>query len=689
MDEQAYLEPGFDPAGLTMPRLRSILVAHNINYPSSAKKGQLVDLFNQHVLPQARKIRTANARVKRTSRGIEDVPSSQATADGEDDEEDETMRAPPPPASTRSSRRTTRASTLEPIDVAPTPRSGRHSTAPPEDTPRRASSKHARNVEELPEEPELPRRASKKLRPTATVVKDEDGDGGSPFSAENVFQSGSSPPPAQSSRSRDTERRRTAATPLAKDANRDADRQRSRDRRRRTAESIRVVKEQAGSSIVPTRRTFDMPASRGRQQQQQIDPTEEFTPEEHQELVRAEQTGELVPTARRTKRAPNNTARVAPLAIITALLAGLGTVWRQEKVDVGYCGVGRPTTELAGVQIPDWADFIRPQCEPCPPHAYCGEKLETVCEHDFVLTPHPLSLGGALPLPPSCEPDSAKARKVNMVKERAVEQLRERNAQYECGDVAKPNVKETDLKNLVGASKRKSMSNEEFEDLWAAAIPEIHSAEEIVSGLDGSHFTLRSTSLARLPLTCAIRRSVRETARQYLWQLVALLLVLSGGSYGRHRITSGRDTESRAKQLASQALERLSTQAALHAWDSDAYAENYIAVAQLRDDVLREEFSASRRKALWEKVSRKVEGNSNVRPMVREGRSGDVGRVWEWVGAVGMIEGTPGTTPGTGVSRRKSGNRVSFGGVTQERLIEPREESETSLGKWEEGRKYY
>ncbi len=473
MDEQAYLEPGFDPGSLTMPRLRSILVAHNVNYPSSAKKSQLVEIFNDTVLPQARSIRTANARVKRTSRGIEDVPKSQGTTESDEEEEE---RRPPPPASTRSSRRTTRARTDELPDVAPTPRSGRHSTAPPQDTPRRASSKHARPAD-VQEEPETARRMSKKVRPSATVLKDDEGEGGSPFSAENVFQSGSSPPPPVP-RSRDTERRRTTTT-----TNRDVERRRSHDRRRQS-ENVRPVKGQTDGAVVPSRKTFEMPAARMKQQEE-VEPTEEFTPDEHQELINIEQRGALVPTSRRNKRPSSSTVKLAPLAIITALLGGLGTVWRQEKIDVGYCGVGRPTMELAGTPIPGWADFMRPQCEPCPPHAYCGEKLETVCEQDFVLTSHPLSLGGAIPLPPSCEPDSEKARKVSMVKERAVEQLRERNAQYECGEATKAEVKETELKKLISASKRKSMSNEEFEDLWAAAIPEIQGADEVVSGTDG------------------------------------------------------------------------------------------------------------------------------------------------------------------------------------------------------------
>lgn len=204
--------------------------------------------------------------------------------------------------------------------------------------------------------------------------------------------------------------------------------------------------------------------------------------------------------------------------------------------------------------------------------------------------------------------------------------------------------------------------------------------------------------MASVPLSCAIRRHLRQTLRQYFWQLVAFLSLLSTGAYGRHRITSGRETERRAKQLASLALEKLGIQASLHAQEPDVYQENYISMAQLRDDVLRDEFSASRRKKLWEKVQKKVEGNANVRPMVREGRTGDVGRVWEWVGAVGMLESPQGAETG---NRRKSGRRVSFAG-SNFRSLEPRDEldesplvqtttqrSDLPTQRWEESRKYY
>lgn len=166
-----------------------------------------------------------------------------------------------------------------------------------------------------------------------------------------------------------------------------------------------------------------------------------------------------------------------------------------------------------------------------------------------------------------------------------------------------------------------------------------------------------------------------------------MLFAATGTAYTRHRITSGREEEERAKQLASMALQKLSLQASLHASEPDVFGEDYVSVAQLRDDVLRDEFSATRRKKLWAKVQQKVEHNSNVRPIVRESRSGDVGRTWQWVGAVGRLESPDNSS--VIENRRKSG-RVSFGG---ERWIEPEGErsySEMSeVSRWKEGGQYY
>ena len=470
MDEQAYLEPGFDPNTFTVPQLRSILVAHSVNYPSSAKKKELIDLFNENVVPQAKKLRAASLRVKRTSRGIVDVPSSQAA----EDEEQELL--PPRSTGRKSVGRTTRARTEEAQEVPSTSRSTRHSTAPPEATPRRASSKHARIVEEEDVEPEPKRPASRKSRPSVAtpLIKNEEVEDSSNFSSENVFQAGSSP-------EGQTDRRRTTS------AGRDVDRRRSnvtKDVRRRT-EEVKPARQQLDGAVVPTRRTFEMPVSA--MKKQEVEPSEEFTPEEAQELVRAEQAGEIVQVQPRARRNTSKTAQTGVSAVILALLAGIGTLWSQEKFQVGYCGIGEHSRQIAGVEVPEWADMIRPNCEICPPHAICNENLATICEPGFVLTPHPLSLNGYLPVPPTCEPDSARAKRVNNAKQSVVEVLRKQNANYECGEAEKPEIREEELKTAFKTRARsaKKMTNEEFEDLWNSAIGEVRAADEISVGRDG------------------------------------------------------------------------------------------------------------------------------------------------------------------------------------------------------------
>lgn len=167
-----------------------------------------------------------------------------------------------------------------------------------------------------------------------------------------------------------------------------------------------------------------------------------------------------------------------------------------------------------------------------------------------------------------------------------------------------------------------------------------------------------------------------------------LILLSSSGVYGRYKLLENRSTDAKAKDLAGLALRKLSEQASLHVAEPERWEEGYISVAQLRDDVLREEFSATRRKKIWEKVQKKVEGNANVRPMVREGRSGDVGRVWEWVGAVGAIEAPP-------TDRRRSS--YFDGGMStpdDRRLLEhDSRSSRQSFGgkvvRWQEPQQYY
>jgi len=70
MEEDEYLQPNFDPTTLRVADLRRILLFHDVDFPSSAKKGQLVNLFLDNITPKAKGILQTKSRVRPSSRGI-------------------------------------------------------------------------------------------------------------------------------------------------------------------------------------------------------------------------------------------------------------------------------------------------------------------------------------------------------------------------------------------------------------------------------------------------------------------------------------------------------------------------------------------------------------------------------------------------------------------------------------------
>lgn len=494
-DSLDYLQSGFEPSSLTVPRLRSILVSHDIPYPSGAKKPQLIEIFTENVLPQSRKILNARARARRTSKGITDAGSSRESTVPDEEE----LIPPPPTPRTRSTRKPSARAKAEESesDAAPAARS------PIKKTPR-ASSKHARTSDtetgtDFDGVKRTVRKSRKSEAPTpapAPRVKEEIYDDGagvsrreSAFTYDNPFQSGSSPLSDVRSPSGERRRKSLGSKDLAK-------RRVSTTIRRRTD----VPKAEDGIRP-PTSATFEIPVSElnGMKDVDEngVEASEEFTPEAQLELAREQSaSGGLGP--RRPKRKQAGKIGIAgPIwMVLLALLGGYATWYRQEKIAVGYCGVGRDSTQIipAGVQVPDWAKvLVEPECEPCPQHAYCSANLETHCEADFVLKPHPLALGGLVPLTPTCEPDGEKVRRVKAVADRAVEELRERRAKWECGDlvdeagVPEPTVEidAEELKKEVSKKRRKGMGEAEFEELWAGAIGEIEGRDEVASTTDG------------------------------------------------------------------------------------------------------------------------------------------------------------------------------------------------------------
>lgn len=522
LDDLDYLAPGFDLTSLTVPRLRAILVSHDVSYPSSAKKAQLISIFEQEVLPKAKKLLRDRERVRRTSAGITDMSSqsnSDANGDAGDDDRYDRDSIPPPPqtpsvASTTGgtrrgrSRPSTRASTVDTEDSAallqPTPRRrGRpskstrgsagadtmddHNLATPvatEPTPQRRSTaaRKSRKSEAvlLPSYDE----AEEAIEYTPSVAGSRSG---SVFTDENPFQSGSSPTSyEQTPRARTVsgERKRRSTPRVSAESNYVAEHRSKRE----SGRPVRIKQED--DVTTPRRSTFEFPISRLRtaspkleeeseEEAEEEEAGEEFTPDEQLALETAQAESRAV-----TRHRQANISYKLPSIVLLLLLSGFSAWWRQEKVEIGFCGVGKPRWSLANTNVPEWANVLEPQCEPCPPHAYCFENFEVKCEHDFVLQHHPLSLNGLIPIPPECQPDSEKNNRVLSVANKAVEELREQRAKYECGDseeATTPFLSEPELKQAVVNQRRVKMSDSEFDDLWESAIGELVSREEITT----------------------------------------------------------------------------------------------------------------------------------------------------------------------------------------------------------------
>lgn len=120
--------------------------------------------------------------------------------------------------------------------------------------------------------------------------------------------------------------------------------------------------------------------------------------------------------------------------------------WREEKLSAGFCDTNSSVnslvlhrqTSLALPQLPSSlcttlsALHLRPSCTPCPTHGHCEASKFLGCTLDYVPRSSPLRLGGLLPVPPKCVPDTEKLMVVAMQASRASKLLRKRRGEVVC-----------------------------------------------------------------------------------------------------------------------------------------------------------------------------------------------------------------------------------------------------------------
>jgi hypothetical protein len=172
------------------------------------------------------------------------------------------------------------------------------------------------------------------------------------------------------------------------------------------------------------------------------------------------------------------------------------------------------------------------------------------------------------------------------------------------------------------------------------------------------------------------------------------VVILAGIAYVRARIVAYQAATAQIPGLVANTLDRLATQSALK--EDDRVKEAHMSVSGLRDDVLRNVFSVRERERVWNNVRKIVENNSNVRAANREGRGGEVGRTWEWIGPVDFagVAGLDGRRSGVGFSLGGAG-RQSLGAAAEDGAeVTPEANTGTAtqqqgVRQWNEGRHYF
>lgn len=534
----AWLQDDFEHAKLTIAELRRLFLEHNVEFKGGAKKPELVRLFEQELKPKLAQIRrrlaatpekstnpieevgradtvsptkrgpgrprksvapdtpatvkrgpgrprknpiddggappTTATKRKRTKKSAEDATATETEAETADEDVKQLIESP---TKKRSRKPTVKARAPETDDTAddsetPAPRSTkRKSAAADAESPKKvktASPRKSRAVKVEVAEPESePEPAAKIETPIAKEAKH------SRFSTDNPFQSGSTPT---------SSKRRHTAVPTSEQKLPPPEKT-----PRRKSEYVPAV-ESDTERKTPLRNKF-MPAvgqmraspafqSAAQRRFENDAMADQLTKSPQREVVAVGPAVE--PTSQQL-----SIQRIVKNAAVFTLFAALSlgaTQWRVEKVRAGYCGVdSRPRHLAITAPLSDKiAHWVLPECEPCPAHGTCLPGFQVQCDDGFVPVQHPFSLGGLVPMAPACLPDTEKLRKIQIVAEEAVQQLRDQNAAFECGHSESATLTESELHNALRARKSASLTDDQFDSLFEHAVEDVQSRDEII-----------------------------------------------------------------------------------------------------------------------------------------------------------------------------------------------------------------
>lgn len=177
------------------------------------------------------------------------------------------------------------------------------------------------------------------------------------------------------------------------------------------------------------------------------------------------------------------------LWVIMMSSALFGYWYREQMFLVGYCGYEIDQRTVSDDTYPwlqavgDYFDaHYKPECVSCPAHARCFNLLELGCYEDFIQ--HSPWYDFLIPTERKCIPDTKKAEKLELMIDMALDLLRSKNADNNCGktsaDEFEAGISVKELHDILLSIKAPYITIEEFDDLWNRSLIELEKEPEII-----------------------------------------------------------------------------------------------------------------------------------------------------------------------------------------------------------------
>ncbi|KAH3670632.1 hypothetical protein OGAPHI_001147 [Ogataea philodendri] len=517
MDDLEYLQPSFDPHKVTVPRLRSILVDRQIEYPSSAKKTDLINLYEQHIRPNA-------------ATWLQEYKHSLSM--------DVSIEGPESP--NRSSRKSSRNATPEKrtrkpkspkLDqTVPQKRGSEESTPKRKKLARKKRNADESGVSDDAESPTVSRiekSVSAGIKSPLSLEKFEGeelvaGDDiseilsrlGSPQRKEVLLN-----PANESNQSVEAELELEPEVQLEFEEVLSGPSRLLDPTFKDDEHTLKSLNDSAHLSEGSEGSLTDVEQEIAMKEEAVAVETEAKVDTSETE-IKDEEVAEVeveVPVPAETTKPESKGSFKYALLLLPFVASLLG--YRSMAVDVGFCGregsirkVGSYiTSDLPQIshfidKTDAFLDSIKPACVPCPAHAMCDYDSRIECESGYTVSQPWQSVFGLVPRMQECVYDSKRLEKIRLMTEFTLGLLRRKNGKEMTLE---------ELHNFLKATKSNGMDDEDFEEYWYRFVTEEISKEpEIVVDFTTSSISIQN----KVPSQFLTRTPGKKSKKTKLFQ---------------------------------------------------------------------------------------------------------------------------------------------------------------------------